>query len=91
MTMSDPLPTIKRILGFPEPVNYPQLTPQTAPTPDYEADTERLLADSQHFQGGTVLHKAALTEAQVVATAWSANELHRIADTLEAIVKAVTK
>jgi hypothetical protein len=87
--IQSPADVLNRFMGVrhTQPVDYPQLPKPTPPTPDYEADTERLLDDAYNLRSGP-LRTDKLAEALVVATAWSANESRRIADALDTLVAA---
>jgi hypothetical protein len=75
-------------MSAPQPVDYPQLPAPTAPTPDCEADTERLLDDAYHLRSGP-LRDDKLAEAQVRATAWTADEIRKLGDLMKEALETI--
>jgi hypothetical protein len=77
--MTDPMPAIRTILGMPKP---------TTPTTDWEADTERLLDDAYHLHSGS-MRDDKLAEAQVRATAWTADEIRKLGDLMKEALETI--
>jgi hypothetical protein len=75
-------------MSSPQPVDYPQLPKPTAPTTDWEADTERLLDDAHNLRAGT-LRDDKLAEAQVRATAWTADEIRKLGDLMKEALETI--